>query len=413
VFEHLDNDQAADAISELEDDLQADVLDDLTDERASDILEIMDPDDAADIIGDLPYDKAEALLRLMGVKEARQVRKLLGYREKTAGGIMTPEVTTVTEDMTVQQVVEHLRGAAAENENIYYIYVIGPKRVLEGVVSLRDLIVSEPDTLVGDIVEREVFTVGPDDDQEDVAELMGKYDLLAIPVVDEAGRILGMVTVDDALDVLEEESAEDLELATGARAGERLLGLWRWVSRNGWLIVWALLFVAAAAVPGGGAIVAIIAVALGLVVLRVSEDVASHAMSRVIGSEEDTGPGVLVRRLAQEALAGLGLGLVVGLLAAAVFGIGTSSLVSTAGAKVTGPAILTIAVGAVYGLAVLLTVVSGTVVGYVAQLRAASGKRVSGVAVSLVLATVAVVWFAALLTAAWVFVLAPVSGTVR
>ena len=105
VFQHLDDDQVADTISEMEDEIQAQVVDDLTDERASDILEIMDPDDAADIIGDLPYDKAEALLRLMGVREARQVRKLLGYREKTAGGIMTPEITTVSEDMTAQELL--------------------------------------------------------------------------------------------------------------------------------------------------------------------------------------------------------------------------------------------------------------------------------------------------------------------
>ena len=411
VFEHLDNDQAAEAISELEDDLQADVLDDLTDERASDILEIMDPDDAADIIGDLPYDKAEALLRLMGVKEARQVRKLLGYRDKTAGGIMTPEVTTVTEDMTVQQVVEHLRGAAAENENIYYIYVVGAKRLLEGVISLRDLVVSEPGTLVGEIVERDMFTVGPDDDQEDVAELMGKYDLLAIPVVDEAGRILGMVTVDDALDVLEEESAEDLALATGGRAGERLLGLWRWVSRDGWLIVWAALFLTAAALPDDMAAVAVIGVALSTVVLRVSEDVASHAMSRVI-SDEDTGRGVLLRRLAQEALAGLGLGLVVGLLAAAVFGLGARSFETAGEGWALQPGTWTIIVGAVYGISVLLTVVSGTAVGYIAQLRAAADKRVSGVAVSLVLAVVAVVWLIVLAFGAWTFVVYPLSTVV-
>jgi magnesium transporter len=158
VFEHLEDDQVAETISEMEDDFQADVVEDFSDQRASDILEAMDPDDAADIIGDLPYDKAEALLRLMGVKEARQVRKLLGYKEKTAGGIMTPEVTTVTEEATVQEVIEHLRGAAAENENIYYIYVVGPKRVLEGVISLRDLIVSAPETRIADIVERELFT---------------------------------------------------------------------------------------------------------------------------------------------------------------------------------------------------------------------------------------------------------------
>jgi magnesium transporter len=246
VFAHLDNDQAAETLSEMEDEVQADVIEDLSSERASDILEIMDPDDAADIIGDLPYEKAEALLRLMGVKEARQVRKLLGYKEKTAGGIMTPEVTTVTEDMTVQQVIDHLRGAARENENIYYIYVVGPKDLLEGVISLRDLIVSPPETKVADIVERDLFKVGVDDDQEDVADMMSKYDLLALPVVDETGRILGIVTVDDALDVLDEEAEEDLALAGGPVVGMRS-AVTGWVGGLGdWITAWLFMGVGAA-----------------------------------------------------------------------------------------------------------------------------------------------------------------------
>ncbi|MDP3631011.1 MAG: CBS domain-containing protein, partial [Actinomycetota bacterium] len=246
VFEHLDDDQVAETISEMEDDLQADVVEDFSDQRASDILEIMDPDDAADIIGDLPYDKAEALLRLMGVKEARQVRKLLGYKEKTAGGIMTPEVTTVTADTTVQAVIEHLRGAAAENENIYYIYVVGSKRVLEGVISLRDLIVSAPETKIADIVERDLFTVAVDDDQEMVADMMSKYDLLALPVIDEAGRLVGMVTVDDALDVLDEEAAEDLALVTGS-SHSAVSALQGWLGRGPqWIIAWAVYGVAVA-----------------------------------------------------------------------------------------------------------------------------------------------------------------------
>ncbi len=110
---------------------------------------MMDPDDAADIIGDLPYDKAETLLRLMGVRERASVRKLLGYQEKTAGGIMTPEVTTVAEEMTVQQVIDQLAPSADEIESIYYVYVVEDGRVLDGVVSLRDLIVSRPDTQRG------------------------------------------------------------------------------------------------------------------------------------------------------------------------------------------------------------------------------------------------------------------------
>ncbi|MDO8915757.1 MAG: magnesium transporter [Coriobacteriia bacterium] len=321
VFEHLDDDQVAETISEMEDDIQADVVEDFSDQRASDILEIMDPDDAADIIGDLPYDKAEALLRLMGVKEARQVRKLLGYKEKTAGGIMTPEVTTVTEEATVQEVIEHLRGAAAENENIYYIYVVGPKRVLEGVISLRDLIVSAPDTRIADIVERELFTAGVDDDQEQVADMMSKYDLLALPVVDEAGRLLGMVTVDDALDVLDEEAAEDLALATGSAPAE-VSALRGWLGRGPqWIIAWAVYGVAVAGLLrlfwDRPALFLVAAAFLPLAV-RLSEEVASHALGRLIERGSDEAVGVFLRRFMVDVAAGAALGVISGLVALAV-----------------------------------------------------------------------------------------------
>jgi len=323
VFEHLDNDQAADAISELEDELQAGALDDLTDERASDILEIMDPDDAADILGDLPYDKAETLLHLMGVREARTIRKLLGYKEKSAGGIMTPEVTTVTEDMTVQQVLTQLRGTAGDLGDIYYIYVVGAKRVLDGVISLRDLIVSSPETRVADIVERELFTVGPDDDQEQVADMMSKYDLLALPVVDEAGRILGIVTVDDALDVLEQESAEDLALAAG-RPGSRgsEVGSWLGAATN-WVAAWVV-----AGLITGGLIayfrrwqdVFVIAMLFVPLVMRASDQVAGHSLGMLIDPRDEGGKRAL-QRFGIDLAAGASLGAISGLVALALLQI--------------------------------------------------------------------------------------------
>jgi magnesium transporter len=386
VFEHLDNDQAAEAISELEDELQADVIEDLDSERAADVLEIMDPDDAADIVGDLPYDKAEALLRLMGVKEARQVRKLLGYKEKTAGGIMTPEVTTVSVDMTAEQVIEHLRTAAAENESIYYIYVVGPRRALEGVVSLRDLLVAQPGTRISDILERELFTVGPDDDQEQVAELMSKYDLLAMPVVDEAGRLLGMVTVDDALDVLEQEAEEDVAIATGRSRGEQIAGAWLWISRSGWLAVWAVLFLAGAAIARIAPTDPVLStLALGVVffspiVLRVAEDVASHVMARVIGSEADEQQPPFLRRLVGDAAMGLVLGLAVGLV-----WFGTQVLMSPPDALDSLAYQSYGMFGAAFAVSVIALTLAGTVMGWLAARRSDAGKRPSQVAVSVAL----------------------------
>jgi len=384
VFEHLDNSQAAETISELEDAFQADVIDDLGSQRASDILEMMDPDDAADVIGDLSYDKAEALLRLMGVKESGAIRGLLGYREKTAGGIMTPEVTTVSEEMTVQQVIEHLRGEAAENESIYYIYVVDGNGRLEGVISLRDLVVSEPGTLVAEIVTKDVFTADVDDDQEDVAETMSKYDLLAMPVIDETGVLLGIVTVDDALDVLEEESAEDLELATGQRAKAGITGIWRWVSRNGWLVVWALLaLVAAATVP------ALLAVLLAAtVILRIAEDVASHAVSRVIEEEDEEETTPLWRRITSDALAGSGLGLLLGIVTGAIVwlaqGVEMFAVPATRDAALVRIEVA-ISVGLVYALSVLAVSLAGTLVARIAERVASHGHRVSSTAVTVIL----------------------------
>jgi len=409
IFTHLDNESAADTISELEDDLQAGVIDDLSESRASDLLAEMDPDDAADIIGDLPYDKAERLLRLMGVEDASSIRSLLGYKDKTAGGIMTPEVTTVTEDMTVQAVIEKLRAESAEHESVYYIYVVETGCRLSGVISLRDLLMSSPETLVSEIAERDLFTAHVDDDQEDVAEQMSKYDLLALPVLDENGCLLGIVTVDDALDVLEEESAEDLELATGRRDGFAVSGLWQWVSRNGWLVVWGVAFLSAAGFARWAtstsavdsvypfALIPLMAILLSPVVLRIAEDVASHAMSRVIEADDEDSPP-LWRRLAFDGLSGLGLGLLVGLI---TFGVADLALANQDASAQT----FAIGLGLALGLAVLVVTIAGTIIGWFAEKRALADKKVSQVSVSIALmaigatATVVLVIVLAMLTA--------------
>jgi Mg2+ transporter MgtE len=388
VFEHLDNAQAAEAISELEDELQADVIDDLGDQRASDILEEMDPDDAADIIGDLPYDKAEALLRLMGVRESRAIRSLLGYREKTAGGIMTPEVSTVTEEMTVQQVLDYLRTGAAEHESIYYVYVVGEGKTLTGVISLRDLIVSSPATTVAEIAEREVFTVNPDDDQEDVAEMMSKYDLLALPVVDEGGKLLGMVTVDDALEVMEEESAEDLELATGSSTEKGVLAhTWWWlVRRNAWLLVWVLAFLAyliarsalgpRVAETGDGVLaIGLMFVGWALVLLplllRSAEELSSRTLAELIEGEDEKRRPSFGRRLVREGSIGLATGLVAGVMGLAFVYIfmGEASPFEVPFAAATF-------------VAAFATAVVGSLLGHLALRRGAEGRRVSGTGLS-------------------------------
>jgi magnesium transporter len=318
VFEHLDNARAAEALSELEDEMQPEVFGSFSDERATGVLREMDPDDAADLIADLEPEKAEALLRLMGVRESSEIRKLMGYHEKTAGGIMTPEVTTVSQDLTVAEVIEHLRGAAAEHESIYYIYVTTPRRVLEGVISLRDLIVSAPETKVSEIVEREVITVDVDDDQEIVAETMSKYDLLALPVVDADNHLLGIVTVDDALEIMEEESAEDLAIVTGTSAAAHPFDVKSWFSTStAWLTVWTVFGLFLAFVMDGmshGFALFLPVVLFLPLMMRMGEDISGHAV-RVLLDEgpDEARPGFVVKLFA-DAAAGIVLAAVTALI---------------------------------------------------------------------------------------------------
>lgn len=244
VFAQLDDEQRAGAMAEFDDDaMAAELMGGMNEREASRMLSEMDPDDAAELVSELDYDKAEKLLRLMGVQEQRAIRQLLGYREDTAGRIMTSEFAALPEDKTAADAVELLRGLDEDFESVRYVYLSDEENKLSGVVTLNALIVAEPETPLADICTREVITASPEDDQEDVAEDIAKYNLLAMPVVADDGHLLGIVTVDDALDVLEEEHAEDLQIAGGIASddesahGGDLLWLLR---RNAWFFIWML-----------------------------------------------------------------------------------------------------------------------------------------------------------------------------
>lgn len=415
VFEHLDNAQAALTVAALEDELQADVIDDLGNQRASDILEMMDPDDAADIIGDLPYDKAEALLRLMGVREARAIRSLLGYREKTAGGIMTPEVTTVSGEMTVEEVINYLRTEAAEHESVYYIYVIEGDRRLTGVVSLRALVMAAPLTPVSELAERELLTVDPDDDQKDVAEMMSKYDLLAVPVVDETGRLLGIVTVDDALEVMEEESAEDLAIVTGsAREQGPLASLW-WllVRRGSWVLVWLIALIVVTEIAlrldgtsffglqltggslSGGLIFASFAAVLLPIILRIAEEISTRSVAELIEGADLENRPTLGRRLWRESALGLVLGVLAGAVALSLLTAAEASFLTAA---------LPLALATL--VATLVIVLVSVALGEIALRRSAAEKRISATGLTLAAMVFATVIYLSL--AYWAGTLVPV-----
>lgn len=245
VFAQLDDDQAAEAMAELDDDeMAAKIVGGMADADASRMLSEMDPDDAAELVSELDYDRAEKLLRLMGINEQRAIRQLLGYKDDTAGRIMTSEFVAVPRDITVAEVAERMRALPDDFEPVNYVYVTDEAGKLAGVVSVRHLFVSDAADTLGKLAgDDEVISAKPDDDQEDVAEDIAKYNLLAMPVVDEkTGKILGIVTVDDALDVLEEEHEEDLQIAGGssgdAGSHEGSGELRRLVRHQMWFFFW-------------------------------------------------------------------------------------------------------------------------------------------------------------------------------
>ncbi len=214
VFKHLDETRSAEVIAELEDDVQAKTLNEMDDASVSNVLGQMDPDDAADIIRDLPYEKAETLLRLMGVEDAAEIRGLLGYRENTAGGMMTTRYVALNETALVRETVEVLRGLDDDFPTVHYVYVLGEDTgKLVGVLSMRTLVLAHRDQQLREIMYTDLLTLAPDDPEEEVAEDISKYDMVALPVVDESGQMLGLVTVDDALDVIED--ATESEKVTG------------------------------------------------------------------------------------------------------------------------------------------------------------------------------------------------------
>ena len=293
VFAQLDDEQRAGAMAEFDDDaMAAELMGNLTETDASRMLSEMDPDDAAELVSELDYDKAEKLLRLMGVQEQRAIRQLLGYRENTAGRIMTSEVASIGEDATVADAVAMLRGLDEDFESVRYVYLTDEDGKLSGVVTLGALIVAQAETHLSELATEDLVTASPEDDQEDVAENIAKYNLLAMPVVNDEGRLLGIVTVDDALDVLEEEHAEDLRVAGGTAEGDdsgHASALIWLVRRNAWVALWALGVLALVLIVGAQVgLAGTLAVAIPLAVaLVLADDSVSYVTNFFLENDPD------------------------------------------------------------------------------------------------------------------------------
>ncbi len=201
-IEDLDVEVAAEAFVEMDLDTQIEILGQMDSQQASDLLEEMPPDEAADLLAELPEEKSDEILNLMEPEEAQEVRELMVYEEGIAGALMTTEYLALSPEITVAEALIQLRRLAAEAETIYYLYLLQADRTLSGVMSLRELLMAEPDTFLRDLMHTRLIYVHAQDPDGEVAETMKKYNLLALPVVDEEGRMLGIITVDDVLEIL-------------------------------------------------------------------------------------------------------------------------------------------------------------------------------------------------------------------
>jgi len=216
AFNYLTEECAADLLEELPAQFQVEILEEINEEKAARIILRMPHDSVADVLGDLTDSETEAYLNKLPARVSSQIRELLSYKEDTAGGIMNSEVITVEKDMTVEEALSYIRiKAETDKIDLYYVYVVDKFNHLCGVLSLRELITSPQYIKIEDIMITDIFKVNVDDDQEIVADTLMKYGFLAIPVVDHYGKLKGIVTWDDAQEISEEETTEEIYASSG------------------------------------------------------------------------------------------------------------------------------------------------------------------------------------------------------
>jgi magnesium transporter len=297
----------------------------LAPERAAEIVEELDDDDAADILGELPAADQERILSTL--EHRADVRRLLRYDEETAGGRMTTHVVTVRDTATVGQAIEEIRRQAEGVDDVYQVFVVDADRRLVGSLPFKDLVVSRPERQVREFMAQADIFVRPDDDQEEVARLLARYNLPGVPVVDEAGRLLGRITFDDVIDVVKDESTEDILKFGGVPSSEELSAGWRAAVRS--RLPWLYVNLLTAFLAGGvvylfqGTVQRTVALAVWMPIIAGMGGNAGTQALAVTVRRLALGlipPHLFVRVVGKEVLVGmvngLAIGVVVGLIAA-------------------------------------------------------------------------------------------------
>ena len=218
AFRLLSKAEAIEVYEYLDSSVQQSLIEEFKRQEVLDVVDKMSPDDRVKLFDELPAKVVRQLLAQLSPGERQATALLLGYEEDTAGRIMTPEYISLKESLTVDETLIRIRNLANASEIIYYLYVTDASRHLTGIVSLRELVLSAPETTLGEIMTRDVVSVHTDTDQEEVAKTIQRYDILAVPVVDRENRLVGVVTVDDVIDILEREATEDIYALGGVQS---------------------------------------------------------------------------------------------------------------------------------------------------------------------------------------------------
>lgn len=357
LLPRLAPEDSADILEEMEEIDAAEVAALLEPESLARIVDAMEPDEAADLLGDITPEQANEILA--SIAEPAEVIPLMTYPDESAGGMMTAVEFTLFVDMTVQQAIEFLRQESPDAEQFYYLFVVDHQDRLVGVVSLRQLVISSPGTRIGDIMNSDVIAILAGADREDAARLMARYDLLALPVIDEANRLVGLITYDDSFDVLEDEATEDIYRLGGVpegqaadvRLGSAMRARLPWLALN--LVTAMLSATVLSLFEGTIARVAVLA-AFFPIVAGVSGSAATQTLTVTVR-------GLALGELSpRDALPTLGRELLLGI----VNGIAIGSLIAVIALLWKGEPVL----GAVVGGATLLNMLSASLAGVLVPL---------------------------------------------
>jgi magnesium transporter len=224
LFGLLQIETASDVIMEIDEISRELIMEDISHDTLTKIVDDMESDDATDLISELPRDQAQRILTQIDEQDSREVRELLKYDKETAGGIMQLEMVAVPQTATVKDAIEQVRAGAHEVGDIHNVFVVDRERALVGVLPLRKLILAAPDTVIETIMDRDPMSITPEMDQEVVAEVFRKYDIISLPVVDQQKKLVGSIMVDDVVDVIEKEDSEDIMKMAGIPEEELVYG---------------------------------------------------------------------------------------------------------------------------------------------------------------------------------------------